>query len=177
MILIKELLTLAALSSRPPNLWRYSVKLARCGRIYSIIPAVLSICWSASLQIWGWHKGHPRLQKMSKHNPSPVMTSGSNPELNIIRKDDNDTAPTTKGLLEHTWTLKAHSGFKPKACGHNLAWLHNNFGGFAWHLPWPTSTTSQCICLLSSTPCLSPWWPPKNSIWFNPWLLQWLSTS
>ena len=63
---------------------------------------------------------------------------------------------------------KARSVFKPKQYERNLTWWHNNYVRSACHLCWLASTTSLCICLLSSALYLSPPWQWKNFMQFNP---------
>ena len=90
-----------------------------------------------------------------RHVDKAMVTSGSSPEHNIIRQVDNDS--TLKECSDYTCILKARSVFKPKQCERNLTQWHNNCVRSAYHLYWPASTTSRlCICLLSSTLCLSP---------------------
>jgi hypothetical protein len=69
----------------------------------------LSKC-SWSLQFWEWKNGRPRLQPMSKHDPPLLMTSGDNPEQNIITRIDNHTAARNLGVY-----LNAHGTFQHHA--------------------------------------------------------------
>ena len=58
-----------------------------------------------SFQFWEWHKGRPRLQKMSEDDPHLAMTSDSSPEHILICQVDNDSAPKELGVYKEDTNL------------------------------------------------------------------------
>jgi hypothetical protein len=69
----------------------------------------LSKC-SWSLQFWEWHNGRPRLQPMSINDHPFLMTSGDNPEENIINRIDNNMSARNLGVyLNANGTFQHHA--------------------------------------------------------------------